>query len=279
MNTVLHYLDGEWVTEDKLLIPVSDLSVARGFGVFDYLRTYDNRPFRLQAHIERFYNSAHLIGLQSPVSKQELHHIVQVGLDNNPPGEYGVRMTLTGGSKGDFITVAKPSLIVGFYELHTPSAQQQETGVKVITVNQTRHMPNAKSLNYMAGVMAMQEAAKRDAVEAIYSDEFSGELFEGTTTNLFAVRDGVVITPAEEILEGVTRQVVLELCDRRAIPYKETTLRKSEINDYGEMFITSSSKEILPVVTIDNRHIGDGTVGPVTKKLMRAFKDIAALER
>lgn len=275
MSNVVHYLDGSWVEEAALVVPVKDLSVSRGFGVFDYLRTYNHKPFRLADHIDRFCSSAAMLGLELAIEKDELSSIVDKGLETNPDGEYGIRMILTGGTSEDFITQSKPTLIVGFFDLHTPTAEQYANGVKVVTTAHIRHLPEAKSLNYLTAVMAQREAKQHGAVEAIYVDADTSNIFEGTSSNFFAVRNGIVITPDQDVLKGVTRQVVFELCQQLGIECRENNLSLNSIGEYSEMFITSSNREVLPVVQIDDLTIGDGNVGTVSKRLKEAFNSIA----
>src|SRR5664279_431200 len=192
-----HYFNGQWVEESKLVIPVRDLSVARGYGAFGSFRTYRGVPFRLEANVKRLYNSAQILEITVPVSEPELLQIVHEGLERNSRGEYAIHMIVTGGVSEDFITPGKPSLIVGFYELQPPTAEQYAQGVKVLTKAYKRDNAAAKSLNYTAAVIARREASEQGAVEVLYVDGETGKLYECTTSNVFAVRDGAVITPGE----------------------------------------------------------------------------------
>ncbi len=277
-RVVKHYMNGRWTDEEQLVVPVKDLSVARGFGVFDFLQTYDGVPFRLDAHIKRFFNSAGLLGLKPSITPAELEDVVAQGLSMNPKAEYAIRMTLTGGVSEDFITPGTGSLIVAFYDAHYPTQAQYKDGVKVITTLHVRHLPEAKSLNYLAGVIAQRDAREQGAIEALYVNPVNLEIYEGTTTNVFAVKDGIVITPSKDILKGITRQVVFELCTQAGITCREDTLYVPDIKTYDEMFITSSSREVLPVVQVDGQTVGGGKVGAVSKRLRELFHDLAMRE-
>jgi branched-chain amino acid aminotransferase len=273
MNLV-HYFDGQWVPEEKLLIPVRDLSVVRGFGVFDFLRTYNGKPFRLTEHLTRFYRSAGFLDLTIPVDQDELAKIVEEGIKRNNLPETGIRLTLTGGVANDsyMISPGKPSLIVMFSEASSPDPSLYETGGKIISIPYLRQLPEAKSLNYMLAVLAHREAKQRGAVEAVYVSD--GQIYEGTIANLLAVKDGVVITPKDNVLIGITRNVVLGLCDTLDIEHREEDLFIKDLSTYEEMFITGTTKEVMPIIQFDETTIGDGTVGPITKKLITAFQNL-----
>ncbi|HSX27883.1 MAG TPA: aminotransferase class IV [Candidatus Saccharimonadales bacterium] len=275
-----HYFNGEWVPEEKLLISARDLSVVRGFGVFDFLRTYQGKPFELEAHIDRFYRSAGYLELPIPLDKHELTTIVNEGITRNSLPETGVRLTLTGGVASDAyaITPGKPSLIVSFGPIVSPEPRLYKTGGKVITTPHVRHIPQAKSLNYLVAVLAHREAKKVGAVEAVYMDAHSGRIYEGTIANLFVVQDGVVITPRDDVLIGMTRNVVLDLCKKLDIPSREENLYAKELQHFQEMFITGTTKEVMPIVQFDETTIGDGKVGPVTRRLVEAFGELIGRE-
>lgn len=272
MINAMHYLNGNWVNDQGLVIPVRDLSVVRGFGVFDYLRTYQNKPFHLDAHIDRFYNSAQMLELEIPISKDELKNIVSEGLTKNSYPEKGIRMILTGGVSDDLISPSKPSLIVCFYQFAEPSEAQYKNGVKVITTPHVRHIPEAKSLSYLVAVLAQKQAKQIGAVEALYVDPSTTQIFEATTSNIFAVKDGLVITPKDDILKGTTRQIVLDLCKDLGIKFSESDLFLKDLPEYSEMFLTAANKEVLPVISVDEQVIGDGKVGEIAKQLEQAYK-------
>jgi branched-chain amino acid aminotransferase len=275
MKTV-HYFNGEWVPEEKLLISVKDLSVVRGFGVFDFLRTYQGKPFRNKEHVERFFTSAEFLGLTVPADQSTVIKIVEDGIARNGLPETGVRLTLTGGVSNDpyMVTPGKPSFIVTFGSINSPPATLYEKGGTVITTPHVRHMPRAKSLNYLVAVIAQKEARKVGAVEAVYMDAKSGQIYEGTIANLFVVKDGVVITPHADILLGITRKVALELCDQLGLEHREEDLNSKDLNTYDEMFITGTTKEIMPIIKFDSTRIGDGNPGLVTRRIIQAFDQL-----
>lgn len=275
MSTV-HYFNGKWVPEEKLLIPAKDLSVLRGFGAFDFLRTYQGEPFRLGDHVERFYRSAHYLELEIPVSREALAALIEEGVQRNAFPETGIRMTLTGGVPTDsyMITPGTPSLIITFGLINSPDPKLYQKGGKVISTPHLRHVPQAKSLNYMTAVLAHREVKRQGAIEAVYTDATTSQIYEGTIANIFAVKDGVVITPKDAVLIGITRNVVLELCKKLGIAHREKPLFANDIPQYQEMFITGTTKEVMPVVQFDDMTIGNGKVGSVTQRLVAAFEEL-----
>ena len=185
-------------------------------------------------------------------------------------------MTLTGGVANDasMITPGTPSLIVTFGPITSPDPQLYEVGGKVITTTHIRHMPEAKSLNYMMAVLAHREVKRQGAVEAIYMSAETGQIYEGTIANVAVVKDGVVITPKDEVLIGITRNVMLQLCDQLGIPHREEALFAKDLAGCQEMCITGTTKEVMPIVQFDDLTIGDGKVGPVVGKLVAAFRKL-----
>lgn len=270
-----HFLNQRWVKTEALKISAFDLAVTRGFGVFDFLRTYNRKPFYLVAHLDRFFHSARLMGLKIPKTKKEMEKIVYQGLARNKKlTEANIKIILTGGETNDGITPAgNPALIVTFTAAVEYPPQSYQKGVKIITLVGKRWLPAAKYLNYSQAVVAMMKAKKEKAEEALYVDE-GGEIYETTRCNFFAVIDEKLITAKKNILMGITRGVVIELAKKLGIKVIERDLYLREIPQFQETFITASNKEIMPVVRIDNQTVGEGKVGVVTKKLMGVFANL-----
>ncbi|MFN4213114.1 MAG: aminotransferase class IV, partial [Microgenomates group bacterium] len=206
-----HYLDGKWLKTEDLKISAFDLAVVRGFGVFDFLRTYNRLPFYLDDHLDRFFNSAKLLQLKIPKSKDEIKKIIFEGIEKNPAGELNVKIILTGGETIDGITpVGKHVLLITFTGAVEYPKELYQKGVKVITIKGSRFLPQAKYLNYTQAVLAMMRAKKEGAEEALYVDE-KGRITEATRANFFAVIGGHLVTPKNGVLFGITRKVVLKL--------------------------------------------------------------------
>jgi branched-chain amino acid aminotransferase len=265
-----HYIDGEFLPDSDAQIPASDLAVLRGYGVFDYFRTYSGKPFHLEAHLARLQRSAGLIGLDLPYSLEEISQIVLETLRRNAYTESNVRIIVTGGDSDDHIMPRGDSRLV---VLVTPFSAPPETwykeGVKVITQCAERYIPEAKTLNYIPAIVALKKAKAQDAIDAIYVDR-AGRALEGTTTNLFAFLGDVLVTPSDGILCGITREVVLELAsDLYEVQIRD--LSAEELLRADEVFITSSNKQICPVRQVDDTIIGPP--GRHTQRLIEHFNE------
>ena len=270
MNKGIHYQDGRWVDGDKVTVSAFDISLLRGYGVFDFLRTYGNKPFRLNDHLQRFVNSVKKFKLRLPLTKEKLGEIIIEGIAKNDYQETNVRMILTGGVSKDSLTPGRSSLIILFTPSHPYPSKYYRQGIKVITKKYVRPDPEVKSLNYIKAVKWLAQAKEEKAVEVLYLDD-QGRISEATTSNFFAVIEGALITPRKNILFGITRKVVLEIAKKIKILVQE---RELKIGDFEEAFLTASNKEIMPVVKIDDWLIGSGRVGKITKKIMAEFARI-----
>lgn len=262
----IYYIDGSFVPAEQAVIPVDDLAVLRGFGVFDLVRTYNGKPFFLKEHLERLHHSAAEIGLHVPWAHKALNGIVLDTLAKNNYPESNIRIVVTGGSSPDFTTPQnKPRLLV----LVSPLPKLPETwyseGVKLITRVTDRFKPGVKSINYIPATVALEEARRKGAIEALYLDR-EGYVLEGTTSNIFIFKEKTLITPGRDILSGITRKVVLDV----AAAHFEVQIRdisRQELLGADEVFITGTNKGVVPVVQVDDADIGGGCPGPLTLKL------------
>lgn len=265
-----YYVDGKFVSASEAVIPVDDLAIMRGFGVFDLLRTQNGKPLFLKEHIQRLNTSARRIGLDLPWSNQELIEVVMKTLHRNEHPESNIRIVVTGGSSPDFITPqGKPRLLVLVTRAPELPAWWYSEGVKIITFSSERSIPGAKSIDYLQATIALKEACDQDAIEAVYVDR-NGNVLEGTTSNLFVFMDNCLVTPGEGILNGITRNAVLNLA-AKMVSVDIRTVRCEELRTANEVFITGTNKVIVPVIQVDEATIGDGRPGPRTRKLMDAL--------
>jgi branched-chain amino acid aminotransferase len=251
-------------------LPLNDLGIVRGYGVFDLLRTYGTTPFRLRDHIKRLESSASQIALALPWSTEELEAIVMQTYRRNPIADASIRIVVTGGASENFMTPqGKPSLVVMVHPITPYSASYYSEGCRATSTLIGRTMATVKSLNYIGAIVAMEDASKSGAVEAIYLDEHD-RLTEGTRANLFVVRGDLLITPREGVLKGITRQVVLEIT-ANDFEVVEGPIHYHDLGVLDEAFLTSTTKEILPLVQIDEHLIGTGKPGPQTKRITDLF--------
>jgi branched-chain amino acid aminotransferase len=273
------YINGEYVTEDAATLNVRDLSILRGYGAFDFLRTYGGQPFRLDKNIERLRRSCELLELEVPWSNDEIHAIVleTLRLNQHESDEFNIRLIVTGGVSSDNITPdGEPSLIVLIQPAKLPPATWYEIGVKVITVHSDRILPASKSIMYTPAIVAQKQARKVGGVEALYKDARDNVL-EGTTVNVFAIVGNTLITPPTDgrILPGITRMTILDLA-REYYTIEERDLPYNELLAADEVFITAANKQVVPVVTVDDHTIADGKVGEGTQHIMALFAALTA---
>src|SRR5579883_332879 len=264
------YRDGEWVHPNEATISIHDIAVLRGYSVFEALRTYDRRPFHLKDHLERLYRSAAVIDLEIPYTREEIADVVREVVARNAYRHASVRLLVTGGESEDgVIAVGRPRLIVMISPLGERDMQRFARGYFLITTRLQRESPEAKTSNYTAAVRALKQAARRGADDALFVSA-QGHVQEATRSNFFIFRGDTLVTPREEILLGITRNVVLELA-RGRFPIEERPILLEELAQADEAFVTSSSKEIVPVVRIDEQVIGNGVPGPRTTELEQRF--------
>ncbi|GAC1648151.1 MAG: branched-chain-amino-acid transaminase [Ktedonobacteraceae bacterium] len=270
------YINGNWVHPNEASISINDVGVLRGYSVFESLRTYDRRPFHLDEHLARLYRSAELIELDITYERDLLANIIRELIERNTYKHATIRILVTGGVSDDGIL---PSGESGLIMLITELAERDMTrfarGTKLITTQLQRVSPEAKTSNYVSAIRALKEAAQRDASDALFVNE-QGHVLEGTRNNFFVFRGDVLVTPGAGVLLGVTRNVVLELA-RGRFQVEERPVPLTELSSIDEAFITSSSKEITPVIQIDDIQIGTGKPGPRTYEMEQRF--IEMIER
>ncbi len=268
----MYYINGQYLKEAEAKISVLDLSILRGFSVFDYLRTYNGKPFHLHEHLLRLKYSAEHVGLTLPHPLQEIEQIILNVLKQSNLSEASIKILLTGGISPDqFIPIA-PSLIVFAYPLTPYPSHYFTEGINVATTHLSRSLPTSKTTQYTSAIVAMQQGKTYSAKEVLYLNA-QQELLEATTSNFFAIKNGILHTcDSDEVLIGITREVVLRLASPH-FPVSTRALHYSEIPDIDEAFITASNKEVMPIIQIDSTPIKEGKVGPSTKKIMELFQN------
>ena len=264
------YVGGQWVHPDKATISINDVAILRGYSVFESLRTYDRRPFHLDQHLTRLYQSAKLIEMEIPWSSKQIADVVHEIVARNTYQHAAIRLLVTGGESEDgMLPSGKPILVVLITPLGERDMAQFAKGCKLITTKLQRTSPEAKTANYIAAIRALKEAVRRGAADALFVNERE-HVLEATRSNFFIFRGDTLITPHRGILMGITRNVVLELA-RGRFAVEERPIMLEELALADEAFITSSSKEITPVVQIDDLMIRDGKPGTRTNQLEQLF--------
>ena len=267
------YHQQEIIPIQDAFLHISDLAVQRGYGVFDYFKTQRSSALFLDDYLQRFYESARMMNLLVPLATTELKNVLNQLMAKNQLAESGIKIVLTGGYSADGYTIGEPNLIITQHALPLPTAAQVQQGIKIITHEYVRELPTAKTINYSTGIRLQQQLKTQGADDVLYHQ--NGVVSEFPRSNFFLVTaDERVLTPAQDVLKGITRKNVLELAGKK-YQAAETTITLTDIAQAREAFTTSTTKRVLPVVQIDGQPIGDGKPGPVTLALLQ---DLISLE-
>jgi branched-chain amino acid aminotransferase len=274
-------LDGALCAPDQAKVSVFDRGFLFGDSVFETVRTYAGRPFRLAEHLERLRRSAERVFIELPVELDTLAAEVLEGLSAAGNVESYIRIVVTRGSGPlglDSEFVAAPTRVVIVAPLSPPPPEAYSDGIKVVTYRTQRNAEGttaagAKVGNYLVAVLAMREARAQGASEALIVDA-SGSVTEGASSNLFAFMDGGWVTPPEDagILPGITRRTILDVCAEAGVPVLLSPVHVDALAQAEEVFVCSSIREILPVVCVDAARVGDGIPGRHTQRLLALFR-------
>lgn len=265
------YLNGRVVPLSEAAISPLDIGLLRGYAVFDLLRTVRGVPFLLPEHLARLHASAAELGLRVPASDSEIEAAITELLELNGHVEATVRIVLTGGASPDGMSFdpETPTLLILTHDLHELPESAYRTGSKLITVEHVRELPTAKSTNYLTMLKHRPHALKANATDLLYHD--GEKVSEAASASVYFVSGGRILAPREGVLHGTIGALVLDLAraDHEVVPCDITL---GEALEADEVFLTSTTRGVLPIVAIDDHPIGDGRPGPVTEELMRRFR-------
>jgi len=282
------FLNGEYIdSREKALVSLYDHGLLYGDGVFEGIRAYNGRIFRMKEHMDRLYDSAKAILLQIPYSREELDGILLETVKRTGLDDAYVRLIVSRGI-GDLgidpRRCPKPSvyIIAGGIALYPPEKYQKGLRCTVASTRRNRPdclNPQVKTLNYLNNIMAKIEAIQSGVDEAIMLNE-AGMVAEATADNLWAVREGTLMTPPTHvgILEGITRKVLMEICDENGMPWQERNLVLHDLMRAEEIFLCGTGAELIPVVEIDGRPIGTGTPGAMFQRMLELFRARARVD-
>jgi branched-chain amino acid aminotransferase len=275
-------VNGRISPEAEAVISVFDHGFLYGEGIYETMRTYNNRPFLFDRHMRRLRNSARMIALDLPFTDGELAMQITETRDvADVQGEAYIRVLVTRGIGEltyDPHATPTPSIVIIVKRQVDPPPEAYERGVRVVIVDVVRNHPDTvnpliKSNNLLNCALAGQQAIRRGGYEGIMRN-YRGELTECTTANLFVVQDGTALTPPLEcgLLSGITREFLFEVGTEAGIAVREQVLRDEDLFSADEAFLTSTTRELLPIVNVDDRTIGSGSPGPITKRLLESFR-------
>jgi branched-chain amino acid aminotransferase len=282
----LVWLNGTLCPKKEAKIPIDDRGFLFGDGVFETMRSYGGKVFRLDKHLTRLFDSLAIVHLSIPYTSVELGKAVNDTLEANQLQEAYIRLTASRGQGGrgiDLPEKSSPTVLIVAREFvpYPPQVYREGMRVMISGIQQNLSSPTAriKSLNFLDHILARIEARERGLDEAILLN-MDGFVCEGAVSNIFIVRQGTLSTPDREsgILPGVTREVIIELALREGIRIEERKVKPSELKEADECFLTNTLMEVMPVSGIDGRKVGKGKPGPLTLHLMEWYKDLVRKE-
>lgn len=284
---MLIYLNDKFVPEDEAKISVFDSGYLYGDGIFEGIRAYNGRVFRLEEHIDRFYDCARAINLKLSETKEQMCKIVADTCAKNGMSDAYIRLVASRGV-GDMglnpATKKNPSVVCIACQIALYPEEEVKKGINVVTAATRRNYgevlaPQIKSLNYLPNIMARMEAHNAGAVEAVCMSR-EGYVAECTGDNIFLVKNGVIKTPHPGIgiLLGITRKAVMEIVCGMGGEVQETFMNRFDLYTADEMFVTGTAAEVVPVSKIDGREVGNGKIGPVTEEIRGKYMALVRSE-
>ncbi|MFB1081254.1 branched-chain-amino-acid transaminase [Jeotgalibacillus sp. JSM ZJ347] len=283
MSEQLIFLDGEFVSKDDAKISVYDHGFLYGDGVFEGIRSYNGNVFRLEEHLVRLYDSAKSILLEIPYTKEEMQQIIIKTLQKNNLKDGYIRLVVSRGVGNlglDPFTCKRPSVIVIAESLALFPKKLYETGIEIVTVASRRNRsdvlsPKVKSLNYLNNILVKIEAGLAGVPEALMLND-QGYVAEGSADNIFIVRGKKILTPPGYVgaLEGITRNAIIELAKDKGYEMEEAVFTRHDVYVADEVFLTGTAAEVIAVVKVDGRVVGDGAPGQVTGELLESFREL-----
>jgi D-alanine transaminase/branched-chain amino acid aminotransferase len=266
------FINGEILPKDEARIPVWDLGLLRGLGVFDYFRVIEGIPVFMEDHVDRLFNSMEIMGLNNDVKREQWYAWIKEMVKVNQADMAGFRIVVTGGFSEDGYTIPKDKNI--FLMVHSLGAtvpEQYETGVSLLLKSYQRDIPYAKTTIYIESMQQQPVLKKAGAFETLY--HWNGIMTECSRCNIFFIdQDGVLHTPSHEMLKGITRKQIISLAKENNMTLIERDIHIDEIQNMAGAFLTATTKGALPVVKIGSTIIGDGKVHPLAKKLQELYQ-------
>lgn len=257
---------------EQAAVPINDLSVQRGYGVFDFFRTQNGVALFIDEHLDRLERSAAAMHLKIPYSRNVLLEQVDQLINQNRFPCSGIRITVTGGSSADNYTPGTPHVLITEQPLIMQDPSELHPGFRLITYPHVRELPEVKSINYMMGIWLQPKVKAAGADDVLFLKE--GSISELPRSNIFMIdKKGTLITPSENILHGITRKNLLLLAGE-IMPVEIRRVSLDELKNAAEVFITSTTKRLIPVNSVDDNPIGKGSPGELTKLLYQRFVEM-----
>lgn len=262
------FADGQIIPSEKASLHPMDLGLIRGYGIFDFFRTSNYQPLFVEHYLDRFVASAEKTHLPLPYSRTELKHVIQELIEKNDLKQGGFRMVLSGGVSENHFSPAQGKLFIFCESLEFPSEEKYAEGIKLLTLEYVRPIADIKTTNYALPVWHSHLWKKMGAEDVLY--HLNGWVSESSRSNFFLVKNRVIHTPDQHILLGITRKHILQIMGNVVI----RPISLEEVWEADEAFITSTTKVLLPVTQIDDRKVGTGKVGPVSRSVLEKFREL-----
>ncbi len=266
----VYFVNGEILPASKATLKINDLTLLRGYGIFDFFRASGNKPFLMENYLDRFSNSAALMDLKLPFSREKIAATVLELLSHNKFRDSGIRMVLTGGYSSDGFTPGDPNFFIIIEPISFPDEKYYQNGIKLIAYEHLREWSGVKSINYLTPIKIRKEIEQNKGYDVLY--HFNGNILEVSRSNFFIIREGTLITPGNNVLHGITRKTVMKLAEK-ILKVEERDLPRKELALAEEAFITGTTKRVMPVTRVDDHIIGNGKPGIFTQKLSGLFRE------
>ena len=264
------FLNGKIVKAEKAFLHITDLALLRGFGIFDFCRTQNRQPLLIDKYLNRFFNSAKCLDLEIPYSKEFIKDSIFLLLKKNGIVESGIRMVLTGGYTENGYTPGDPNFFILIEKINFPDTSFYKDGIDLIFHEHQRELSHIKSINYLTPISIRKKIKKANAYDVLYHS--NGKVLEVSRSNIFIVKDNIVITPRENVLQGITRATVIQLA-AEDFNIEERDISIEELYQADEIFMTGTTKRVLPVRKIDDHVFINGKPGRVTQTLKSLYQD------
>ena len=264
------FLNGKIVKREDAFLCITDLALLRGFGIFDFCRTQNGHPFLLEKYLNRFFNSAECIDLKIPYSKEIIRESIDQLLEKNGIVESGIRMVLTGGYTENGYTPGDPNFFILIEKINFPDPSYYDEGIKLILHEHQRELSHIKSINYLTPISIRKKIENANAYDVLYHSK--GRVLEVSRSNIFIVKNNTIITPRDNVLRGITRATVINLA-KGNFKVEERDVYIEELFQADEVFMTGTTKRVLPVRKIDDHTFSDGKPGKVTSTLKSLYQE------
>ena len=260
---------GNYCDASQITVLADSIGLNRGYAAFDFMKVMNRKPFYTERHLDRFFRTMSILRIEIPYSRSELHAIIETIAEKNTASGYGLKFFAVPPEMGD-TDIFPSDLYIVPVDLPVYPSEMFEKGSALISKEYARFLPEAKSTNYLPTIFWENELKKYGALEILYC--FNKQVLETSKSNIFIVRNNHVFTSAGNVLKGVTRSIVIDILREKQISFTEKEISTEELFSADEVFLTSTTKGVAPIVKIDGQQIGDGNVGPVSKVLIEAYQ-------